>query len=502
MSATPFSSEDYELLAQTHPTDWVNPRPSGRYNLVVLGAGTAGLVCAAGAAGLGAKVALIEKHRLGGDCLNYGCVPSKALIRSARVAAEAREAAKYGVKITGSVDVDFPAVMERMRRLRAALSHHDSAQRFRDLGADVFLGEGRFTGKDTVSVDDQTLHFARAVIATGGRAADPAIPGLKETGFLTNETIFEIKELPRRLIVLGGGPIGCELGQVFCRLGSEVHLINRSSEILSKEEPAAAALVHTRMVKDGIHFHMPAQALAIETNGGERSLLLKDKGDTVRLAFDAILVATGRRAVVNNQGLEDAGVAFDEKGIKVNDFLQTTNSRIYSAGDVSSPYQFTHAADAMARIVVANALFFGRRRFSALTIPRCTYTDPEVAAVGLTAQEADKRGLGIRSWQIPLKEVDRAVLDSQSEGFALVHTPKKGDRIIGATLVAAHAGEMIGEVVLAMNRRLGLSALSQVILPYPTQAEVLRKLGDAYERSRLTPRVAALLKVLLRWRRR
>jgi pyruvate/2-oxoglutarate dehydrogenase complex dihydrolipoamide dehydrogenase (E3) component len=502
MSATPFSSEDYELLAQTHPTDWVNPRPSGRYNLVVLGAGTAGLVCAAGAAGLGAKVALIEKHRLGGDCLNYGCVPSKALIRSARVAAEAREAAKYGVKIPGPVDVDFPAVVERMRRLRAALSHHDSAQRFRDLGVDVFLGEGRFSGKDTVSIDDQTLHFARAVIATGGRAADLAIPGLKETGFLTNETIFEIKELPRRLIVLGGGPIGCELGQVFRRFGSEVHLINRSSEVLNKEEPAAATVVRSQMVKDGIHFHMPAQALAVETDRGEKLFLFKEDGKTVRLAFDAMLVAAGRRAVVNNLGLEEAGVAFDEKGIKVNDFLQTTNSRIYSAGDVCSPYQFTHAADAMARIVVANALFLGRSRFSALTIPRCTYADPEIAVVGLTAQEAEKRGLATRSWQIPLTEVDRAVLDDQTEGFALVHTPKKGDKIIGATIVASHAGEMIGEVVFAMNRRLGLGTLSKVIHPYPTQAEVLRKLGDAYQRSRLTLRAAGLLKALLRWRRR
>jgi pyruvate/2-oxoglutarate dehydrogenase complex dihydrolipoamide dehydrogenase (E3) component len=493
-------------LSRTHTPARGKIRSRARYNLVVVGGGTAGLVCAAGAAGLGAQVALVEKHRLGGDCLHYGCVPSKALLRCARAAGEARRANEFGVRLPGSINIDFPAVMQRMRRLRAGISQHDSAARFRDLGVYVFLGEARFTGPDTVTVGGETLRFARAVVATGTRPARLDLPGLDQAGYLTNETVFDLTELPRRLVVVGAGPIGCELGQAFRLLGSEVHLVNRSATLLGKEEPETIALLRNRLEREGVRLHLGVRALGVERIDGATHFLLQGEGEPARLAADAILVAVGRQPNVENLGLEAAGVECDRAGVKVNDFLQTTNRRIYAAGDVCSAYKFTHAADAMARIVIRNALLFdrlfvGRGRMSQLVIPWCTYTDPEIAHVGLTARQAAERGLPIQAFRQDLAEVDRAVLDGETEGFAMVLVRKGRDRIVGATVVASHAGEMIGEVVLAMTRKLGLSAFAQTIHTYPTQAEVLRRLGDAYQRSRLTPRVAAMFRTILRWSR-
>ncbi len=492
---------DRELAANTFPEDWPNPRPEGRYNLVVLGAGTAGLVSAAGAAGLGARVALIEKHRLGGDCLNYGCVPSKALLRCARAAAAARRAAEFGVRVPGPVAVDFAEVMQRMRRLRAGISRHDSAERFRRLGVDVFLGEARFTGPDTVAVGGQTLRFVRAVIATGARPAHPDLPGIREAGFLTNETVFDLTELPRRLLVLGAGPIGCELAQAFRRFGSEVHLLNRSPGLLGKEEPEAVELVRRQLERDGVRMHLGVKVHAIERDAGQKVIAFEEAGGPVRLPVDVILVGVGRLPNVEGLGLEAAGVAYDRGGVTVNDFLRTSNPHVYAAGDVCSAYKFTHAADAMARIVLRNALFFGWARVSRLVIPWCTYTDPEVAHVGLTAQQAKEQGIDVQTFRVSLETVDRAVLDGEAEGFAVAHVRRGTDRLVGATVVAAHAGDLIGELALAMTHRLGLAALGNTVHPYPTQAEVLKKLGDAYQKTRLTPTVAQLFRWLLRWRR-
>ncbi len=487
------------LLGQVHPPDWINPEPAACYNLVVLGAGTAGLVAAAGAAGLGARVALVERRLMGGDCLNVGCVPSKALLRCAKTAAQVRAAAAFGVGVPPDVPVSFPAVMERMRRLRAEIAPHDSAARFRDLGVDVFLGQGQFTGPDTVVVDGKTLRFRRAAICTGARAAVPPIPGLREAAPLTNETVFSLTELRPRLAVIGAGPIGCELAQAFARFGSRVTLLEVLPRILAKEDPDAAAIVESALHRDGMEILTDAQISKVEMRGNQRVLHVEGRPEIV---VDAILIGAGRLPNVEDLGLESAGVAFDpRKGVTVNDRLQTTNSRIYAAGDVCSRYQFTHMADALARIVIQNALFFGRRKASALVVPWCTFTDPEIAHVGMSEQEANERSIPTTTFLQSLREVDRAILDGETEGFVKILVRRGSDRILGATIVAGHAGDLISEISLAIAGSLGLRTIAATIHPYPTQAEAIKKIADAYQRTRLTPFVQRLLEKLMAWRR-
>jgi pyruvate/2-oxoglutarate dehydrogenase complex dihydrolipoamide dehydrogenase (E3) component len=482
-----------ELAANVHPSDWVNPAPKRRYNLVVVGGGTAGLVTAAGAAGLGASVALVEKTLMGGDCLNFGCVPSKALIRAARAAADMRDAAAYGIESV-DVQVDFGRVMERMRRLRAQLSAKDSARRFRDeLGVDVFIGEARFSGVDTVEVDGVTLRFRKACIATGARAAAPPIPGLAGAGYLTNETIFSLTELPRRIGVLGAGPIGCELSQTLRRFGAEVTLLERGPHILPREDEEAARLVEQAILRDGARLLTEARVKGVERRGDEKVMTIDQGSEQVELVVDEILVGAGRVPNVTGLGLEAAGVEYDEvEGVKVNDRMRTTNRQIFAAGDVASRFKFTHVSDATARIVIRNALFFGRDRMSALTVPWCTYTDPEVGHVGLYEREARERGIDVTTFVQKLHDVDRAVVDGEVPGFVKVLVRQGGDEIVGATIVAKHAGEMLSELTLAMARGVGLGAIAAVIHPYPTQAEAIKKVADAFNRTRLTPRVKRL----------
>lgn len=488
------------LTRNVHPADWVNPEPTGRYNLLVIGAGTAGLVTAAGAAALGAKVALVERHLMGGDCLNYGCVPSKAMIRAAAVAQTVRQAETFGVAVGGTVRIDFAAAMSRMRRLRADISRHDSAARFKSLGVDVFIGHARFTGADTIDVGGQSLRFARAVVATGARAVELPVPGVKEAGFLTNETVFSLTAAPRRLAIVGSGPIGCELAQAFQRLGSDVVVVSLDDRLLPREDADVSALLARRFAAEKIETRLGAELLGVRKDPGGKTLVIRLQEKEESVTVDEIVLATGRAPNVEGLGLEAAGVAYGRRGIEVDDRLRTTNRNVYAAGDVASRFQFTHAADAMARIVIQNALFFGRKKASALVIPWCTYTDPEVAHVGLTAGEAADRGPEVRTFTVELTGVDRAVIDGQTEGFARVHVGKKG-KILGATIVARHAGELVGEIVLAMNAGLGLGAIASTILPYPTQAEVLKRVGDAYARTRLTPGIKRLVEKILRWRR-
>jgi pyruvate/2-oxoglutarate dehydrogenase complex dihydrolipoamide dehydrogenase (E3) component/uncharacterized membrane protein YdjX (TVP38/TMEM64 family) len=482
----PDDEHNRRLLAHVHPPRRVNPTPAGRYNLVVVGAGTAGLVSAAGGAGLGAKVALIERHLMGGDCLNVGCVPSKGLIGAARVAASARAAGEFGVRVRG-VDVDFPAVMERMRRLRADIAPLDGVGRFTELGVDVYLGQARFTSPTTIEVDGRTLEFSRAVVATGARAAELPIPGLADAGYLTNETIFTLTALPRRLAVVGAGPIGCEMAQSFARFGADVTLFNDVDHVLPREDADAAAIVQRQLEADGVTVRCGATITRVERRGDEAIVHYEQGGAAHTCTADRILLGVGRAPNVEDLDLEAAGIAYDRHGVTVDDRLRTTNKRVYAAGDVASRFKFTHTADALARIVLANALFRGRRKASALTVPWCTFTSPEIAHVGLYEHEARARGLEVDTITVPLRDVDRARLDGEDEGFLKVHVQKGKDTILGATLVAAHAGDMISEISVAMAAGAGLGTIANVIHPYPTQAEALKKAADAWNRTRLTP---------------
>jgi len=488
------------LVAHVAPPDWCNPTPAGRYNLVVIGAGTAGLITAAGAAGLGARVALVERHLMGGDCLNVGCVPSKTVIRSSRLVAEARDGERFGVRV-GAVETDFAAVMRRMRTVRTRISANDAAARYRDeKGVDVYLGAARFSGPDSVEVGGQTLRFKKAVIATGGRAAEPPIPGLAAVGYLTNETVFTLTERPARLAVIGAGPIGCELAQAFRRLGSEVVLLHDSPHILNREDADAAEIVQRAFVREGVALVLGASVVGARRDGADKVLRFRRAGGAAEeeVRVDEILVAAGRVPNVADLDLERVGVDYDaRRGVLVDDRLRTSNARIYACGDVCTEWKFTHAADFAARIVIQNALFFGRRRLSGLIMPWCTYTDPEIAHVGLYEHEAGARGIAFDAYVRPFHEVDRAIADGEEDGFVKILTRKGGDQILGATIVARHAGDLISALTQAMVGKVGLGSLANVIHPYPTQAEAIRQAGDLYNRTRLTPTVKRLFAALL-----
>lgn len=499
----PAGSPDRALVDHVHPPDWVNPRPAGRYHLVVVGAGTAGLVSAAGAAGLGARVALVERSLMGGDCLNVGCVPSKAVLRAARGWSEARRAAERFGGPAAAGDGDFAAAMERMRRLRAGIAPHDSAARFRDLGIDVFLGDGRFVAPDAVEVAGQRLVFRRAVVATGARALVPPIDGLADSGYRTNETIFALERRPERLAVLGAGPIGCELAQAFARLGCRVTLLDMAPQVMPREDPEAAAVVEAALARDGVHLELGVTVGRVSRDGEARVVhFVRGGGGSGdggqggegegEVAVDELLVAVGRAPNVEGLGLEAAGIEYGRQGVVVDDRLRTSNRRVYAAGDVSSRFQFTHMADAEARIVLQNALFLGRKKASALVVPWCTYTSPEVAHVGMSAADAEEKGVDVDTVTVPLSSVDRAILDGETEGFLRVVLARGSDRILGATLVSEHAGESIAELTLAIGAGLGLGRLAEVIHPYPTQAEAIKKAADQWRRGKLTPRVQKL----------
>jgi pyruvate/2-oxoglutarate dehydrogenase complex dihydrolipoamide dehydrogenase (E3) component len=491
---------DRELLANVRPPTWRNPKATGRYHLLIVGAGPAGLVAAEAAAALGAKVALIERNRLGGDCLNVGCVPSKTIIRSSRLYAEMLDAQNYGAQAPTDIRVDFSAVMERMRRVRARISRVDSAERLKAAGVDVYFGAARFNSPDTVEVDGASLRFRKALIATGARPDTPSVPGLIEAGYLTNETVFDLTALPRRLLIIGGGPLGCELAQAFCRLGSKVSIVQDAPLFLPKEERDAVEILSDAFARDGIEIHLNTDVTAVRSDGAQKVVDLVTDDYRTTLAVDEILTGIGRVPNVEDLGLDTAGVAYDPvSGIRVNDFLQTTNARIYAAGDVCLDDPYTHTADAAARIVVQNALFLGRKRWSALTIPWCTYTDPEVAHVGLYVREARERNIPIRTFTIPMHDVDRAIADGEEHGFVKIHVKEGTDTILGATVVARHAGEMINGITLAICAGIGLAGIARVIHTYPTQAEAIKKAADAYNRTRLTPAARWLAKRWLAW---
>ncbi|MBX3238198.1 MAG: mercuric reductase [Nitrospiraceae bacterium] len=507
----PDDEHNRKLVNNVHPSDWVNPQPDGRYNIVVVGAGTAGLITAVIAAGLGAKVALIERHLMGGDCLNVGCVPSKGMIRAANVWAQLRNASRFGAHIPDGVSYDFGAAMAGMRQLRARISHVDSAHRYKSLGVDVYIGQGRFAGDDTVVVEgmagNRTLAFVKAAVCTGARAAVPSIPGLEEAGYLTNETVFSLTSLPARVGVIGAGPIGCELAQALARFGSRVSLIEAMHGILPNEDHDAAELVQQSMTRDGVSLLCCGKDLTVEKVPEGKRLILDSHGQQYDLTVDEILVGVGRAPNVQGLGLETVGVEFDKTGVTVNDCLQTTNPRIYAAGDICSRYKFTHAADAMAQIVIQNALFphpfgLGYASVKVLNMPWCTFTTPEIAHVGLYEAEATKRGLKVETYTYKFDEVDRAILDGDEEGFARLHIQEGTDTILGATIVGAHAGDLISEISVAMKAGAGAKTIAATIHPYPSRAEIIKKAVNLWRKAHFTPRTKSLLTRLFAWLRR
>lgn len=503
----PEDEYNQSLIANVHPPHWVNPEPAGRYNLVVIGAGTAGLVTASVAAALGAKVALIERHLMGGDCLNVGCVPSKGVIRASRAWSEVRLANEFGIEIRDNVKFDFTAAMARMRKLRAQISSTDSAHRYQKLGVDVFIGEGRFVAPDAVEVDGRRLRYLKAAICTGARAAAPPIPGLAEAGYLTNETVFSLTALPPRLAVIGAGPIGCELAQSFARFGSQVHIFEVLHGILPKEDRDAAETVRESMYRDGVQLLCCGKELTITKTDGGKRLTVDSHGRHYDILVDEILVGVGRAPNVEGLELEQAGVEYDTRtGVKVNERLQTTHPRIYAAGDICSPFQFTHAADAQAQIVIQNALFphpfgLGCASTDSLIIPWCTYTSPEIAHVGLYEADAAAKGIEMETFTYRLNEVDRAVLDGEEEGFARLHVRRGTDRIVGATIVAARAGDLISEITVAMKAGAGLAVIASTIHPYPTQAEAIKKAATAWRKAKLTESRKKILGKWFAWMR-
>lgn len=499
----PVDEHNRRLLDNVHPDDWKNPEPAGKYNLVVIGAGSAGLIAAIGTAGLGGKVALIERHLMGGDCLNVGCVPSKSMIRPARLASEMRRASDFGLTPADIQKSDFPRVMERMRSLRARFSAHDSPRRYTDAGVDVFIGEARFTGPGAVEVGGTRLEFRKAVIASGASPVHPDFEGLAETGFRTNETIFNLEELPDQLAVIGGGPIGCELAQAFRRLGAKVTIILRST-FMSKEDPEAAERLEQVFAEEGIEVLSHATIKRVkETSDGRKRVVVVANGMGSVIDADEILVGAGRAPNVEGLGLELAGVEFDAKsGIHVNDNLRTTNPNIYAAGDCCMQHKFTHAADAAAQIVIQNALFGGRKKASKLIIPWCTYTDPEIAHVGMYEHDAKEQGIETDLFRAELSNNGRAEMDGEDNGFVKILVKKGTDKILGATIVASHAGDLISEITVAMSAGMGLGGIAGVIHPYPTQAEAIKGAASEWRKTRLTPMVARLMEKWMAWQRR
>ncbi len=507
----PNDEHNQKLIENVHPPSWMNPEPSGRYNIVVIGAGTAGLVTAVIAAGIGAKVALIERHLMGGDCLNVGCVPSKGVIRAARAWSDLRRAQKFGLHIPPGVKYDFGQAMARMRKLRARISHNDSVHRYKSLGVDVFIGNSRFSGPESIVIEgsagNRTLQFVKAAICTGARAAAPPTPGLQEAGYLTNETVFSLTELPQRMGVIGAGPIGCELAQSFARFGSQVFLIEAMHGLMPNEDRDAAEVVEQQMVRDGVRLLCCGKDLKVNKTDSGKRLTVDSHGRQYDVTVDEILVGVGRTPNVDGLGLETVGVEYDKSGIKVNTRLQTTNPRIYAAGDICSKYKFTHAADAMAQIVIQNALFphpfgFGYASMDSLIMPWCTFTEPEIAHVGMYEADAKAKGLEVETYTYKLDEVDRAILDGEDEGFARIHIQKGTDKILGATIVAAHAGEMIGEFSVAMKAGAGAKTIAGTIHPYPTQAEVNKKVVNLWRKAHFTQGTKNFLMKLFSWMRR
>ncbi len=469
------------------------------YDLCIIGGGAAGLVAAAGAATLGAKVVLVEKHRLGGDCLYYGCVPSKALLHSAHVAHTAREAARFGINAVLQ-PIQLADVMQRVNNVIRAIEPNDSPERFRQLGVEVIFGTGQFTAPDSFEIDGRILRARNFVLATGSRPAIPSIPGIDSIPYLTNETVFALQEAVPEIIILGAGPIGIEMAQAFARLGSCVHVVQRGERILPREDADLACIVAEKLRNEGVEFHFDSTPTLTERSAhGVRLHITQPLGKTTLLEASHLLVATGRRLNLENLGLERAGVTLEQGRLLLDQRLRTTNKHIYACGDIGGPYQFTHMAEHQAGVVLRNALFHLPAKTQTRNIPWCTFTDPELARVGLSEDEAKSQAIPYRAYTFPFHDIDRAQADGTTEGSAKIITRPNG-RLLGAALVGPRAGELIHEYVLAIARNMKASDLSKVIHIYPTLAQINRRVADQRLKEGLTPRTKKWIKRLFRLR--
>ncbi len=471
-----------------------------RYTFVVVGGGPTGIIAAMRAAAMGAKVALVERGALGGVCLNVGCIPSKTLITTSRLVADMRNAEHFGARTLGAIDVDFAAAMDRVRRIRARIARGSSPDQLGAAGIDVYRGEARFVDARAVRACGQTLRFEKALIATGARPAPPTIPGLAAAGYLTYESVFDLRLRPTRLLVLGGGPQGCELAQAFCRLGSRVTLVQDEPMFLRQEERDAAQILSGVFSREGMNIHLNTRVASVRVEGQSKIAELVTDDHKSHVEVDEIFVGMGRVPNVDGLQLEAAGVDYHPRsGILIDDFMRTTNRRVYAAGDVVFERKFIHIEDASARLVVHNALAFGRAKLSALTIPWCTFTDPEIAHVGMYVHEAREKDIPVKTFTVLMHDVDRAITDGEEDGFVKLHVKEGSDEILGATVVARHAGEMINDISLAMTAKMGLRSLVRVIRAYPTQADAIRMAADAYDTTRRRTILERLRTRLVKW---
>jgi pyruvate/2-oxoglutarate dehydrogenase complex dihydrolipoamide dehydrogenase (E3) component len=469
------------------------------YHLIVIGAGSGGLVCAAGAAGLGAKVALIEKSKMGGDCLNTGCVPSKAIIRAAKLRYDAKRSRDFGLKAAAE-EVNLAEVMASVREVQTKIAPHDSQERFEGLGVDVYRKKFSFISPFEVSDGENILRAKRIVLATGSSPAVPDIPGLANVAFRNSENIWDLEELPQRLVVLGGGPIGCELAQTFSRLGSKVILVQRS-RLLSREDPEVSEFLKEIFEEEGIQLRLGWRPREVIKDGEIKAVLLHhpDEGEE-KIYFDEILVALGRKPNTEGLQLETGGVKVEAAKIPVDSYLRTSTKHIYACGDVTGPFLFTHTADHQARTVLRNALFPGKSKINYQVIPWSTFTDPEVARLGMSEIEAMEKGVAVEVYRYLLTDLDRAVCDREDRGFIKVLTPRGSDKILGVSLVSPHAGDLLPEWILAMSQNIGLKTISNLIHVYPTLSEINKRVAGAFQNSRLTPRYKKILSRYFRWR--
>jgi pyruvate/2-oxoglutarate dehydrogenase complex dihydrolipoamide dehydrogenase (E3) component/uncharacterized membrane protein YdjX (TVP38/TMEM64 family) len=473
------------------------------YNLVVLGAGSAGLVSALIGSAVKARVALIEKDKMGGDCLNTGCVPSKALIRSAKILSYARRATEFGFR-SNKVDFDFAEVMERVQRIIAKVEPHDSAERFESLGVEVIRGAAMIKDPWTIEVNGRSLTTRNIIVSTGARPLIPPIKGLEQIDYLTSDNLWQLRELPEEFIVLGGGPIGSEMAQAFARLGSQVTQIEMGNRLVAREDPEVGEHIRQRFEAEGIRVLTAHVAQEVVVRNGQQLLICEHKGEQIEIAFDHILIAVGRRANVEGFGLQELGIEFNPRGtISADPFLRTNYPNILCAGDVTGPYQFTHTAAHQAWYAVVNALFgvFKNFKVDYRVIPWCTFTDAEVARVGLSESEARQQNIPYEVTRYDLDDLDRAIADSEDRGWVKVLTRPGKDKILGVTIVGPHAGDMLSEFVLAMKYNLGLNKILGTIHCYPTLAEMNKMAAGQWKKNHIPENLLSWVERYLRWQR-